>query len=523
MPPRGFKPAALALICTLGSATPSHPAPPTPWKPPGAPRPPAAPAESAAAPRAAKRPMRWIDSQPDTGQFLPDTVLLARVGDREIRVGDYIDAYFRSYAEFRPRPDSAGRVEFLNNVIDKEVLGLVALKINRPFGFEDRIAMRSHRQRELADVLFQRSVLDSVTVSEDEMRQIYEQFRYAVHLRQIRFDDRATAERARRDVVSGRIAWRDAVRMYSVAPDSDRARGGDLGWHTRPSFDPVLAPQVRHFVLRPGRQVAVPRGDGARQVATVFGHARPAADRRRFPGPRCEDFAEQPIGLLQAPLPAPGLRQDQEKVRARGRGDPAQGLLQQGRGPLVVVCRSQDLRLPRVCLVARRIDRQRDLVLRQRPRRVARAAQRVGQQDADLVGPRRQVARLAVRIDRQPHMPVAPRLVPALHQLLHTRRPSASHSGGRIGSGRPGEHRPGHGERSEQERGTGEQAAGRKGRSELEEINHGGPKVRWEAAPVNAGRPHRPHLQGRWAGRPAASGDPPLRAARRFRRRVRCG
>jgi len=250
MPPRGLKPAALAVAFTLGLAAPSHPAPPRSWTPPRAPRTLAAPAESAAAPSAAKRPVRWIDGQLDTGQFLPDTVLLARVGDRTVRVGDYVVAYFRSYAEFRPRPDSAGRVEFLNSVIDKEVMGLVALEINRPFGFEDRAKMREHRQRVLSDLLFQRSVRDSATVGEGETRQIYEQFRHAVHLRNIRFADRATAERVRRDLVSGRIGWKDAVRTYSVAPDSERARDGDLGWHRRPGFDPVLAPQV--FTLKPG-------------------------------------------------------------------------------------------------------------------------------------------------------------------------------------------------------------------------------------------------------------------------------
>ena len=57
-------------------------APPTPWKPAQPPRLISTPPESSAA--AAKKPVRTIGGERDTGQFLPDTVLLARVGDRMI-------------------------------------------------------------------------------------------------------------------------------------------------------------------------------------------------------------------------------------------------------------------------------------------------------------------------------------------------------------------------------------------------------------------------------------------------------
>ena len=264
---RGFPPAALALACVLALAGPSHPAPPSPWIPPPAPPAGAARAESAAAAPTTKRPVRWINNQPDTGQFLPDTVVLARVNDRTTRVGDYVDAYYRSYAEDRPRPDSAGLRQFLNSIIDKDVMGLMVLGINRPLGFEDRLALRENRERVLSSVLFQRAVLDSATVTEEETRQLYEQFRFAVHLRHIEFADRATAERVRRDLVSGRILWKEAVRKYSVAPDSDRARDGDLGWQRRLGFDPFLAPQV--FTLKPGETSPVlqdARGDQVIQV-----------------------------------------------------------------------------------------------------------------------------------------------------------------------------------------------------------------------------------------------------------------
>jgi len=244
---RGSKPAALVLGCAfLTFATPSRPAPPRPWMPPSQTQ--TAPTDSAG--KHDHRQVRWVNDVPDTGQFLPDTVLLARVAARTIRVSDYVDSYFNSYAEFRPRPDSAGRVEFLNSMINKEVLGLTALEINRPLGFEDRVVLREHAQRTLSNLLFQRAVLDSATVSEDEMRKAYEQHRYAIHMRRILFVDRPTANRVRADLVAGRITWSQAVRKYSTAPAEERAKDGDLGWFTRLGFDPVLAPAA--FVLQPG-------------------------------------------------------------------------------------------------------------------------------------------------------------------------------------------------------------------------------------------------------------------------------
>src|SRR5436309_5035515 len=58
---------------------------------------------------------------------LHDSVVIARVDDRLIRVYDFRDRYFSSDAETRPAPDSVGRVEFLKTMVDKEVMGLTAL------------------------------------------------------------------------------------------------------------------------------------------------------------------------------------------------------------------------------------------------------------------------------------------------------------------------------------------------------------------------------------------------------------
>src|SRR5436190_1407517 len=139
---RGALPAALALVCAAWYATPSRPAP-RPWQPP----PSLHPTESLTPDTTKKRVVSYVNDEPDTGQFLPDSVLLGRVEKRTISVRDYVESYFASYAEYRPRPDEAGRLEFLNSMINKEVLGLTALSINRPLGFEDRAVMREFTER----------------------------------------------------------------------------------------------------------------------------------------------------------------------------------------------------------------------------------------------------------------------------------------------------------------------------------------------------------------------------------------
>src|SRR5262245_53964484 len=147
----------------------------------------------------------WINDVPDTGQFLPDSVWLLRVGPRVTTVGDYVYSWFTSYPEFRPAMDSLGRVRFLNSLRTKAFPGLTALAQNRPEGFEDRLAIRETRQRALANAVYQRYVSDSVVVTDAEVRTLWESYKWLQHFRHILVADRATADRVRRELISGRI------------------------------------------------------------------------------------------------------------------------------------------------------------------------------------------------------------------------------------------------------------------------------------------------------------------------------
>lgn len=231
--------AGLALIAALASLSAAAPAP-EPWKP----------AKPLPAPPKKAEPFRWhgkivpvIDGVPDTGQFLPDNAVLGHVNDRVFHVHDFREGWFSSYAQVRPRPDSAGRVEFLRSMANKEVMALTALKLGRPLEFEDRATMREHTQRVLSNIAFQRLVADSVHIAESEVRHLYDLTSFVLHLQHIQFDDRTTAERVRNDLEAKRITWSQAVKRYTTAKN-DKGPDGELGWMIHQGLDPSVVVEV---------------------------------------------------------------------------------------------------------------------------------------------------------------------------------------------------------------------------------------------------------------------------------------
>ena len=68
-----------------------------------------------------------INGVRDTGQFLPDTTWMVQVGPRVSTIHDFIERFFNSYGEDRPNVDSLGRIQFLNSMIDRDVLGMTVV------------------------------------------------------------------------------------------------------------------------------------------------------------------------------------------------------------------------------------------------------------------------------------------------------------------------------------------------------------------------------------------------------------
>jgi len=168
------------------------------------------------------------------GPFLSDTFVICTVGPRRTTVGDYVRLYFDSYMPDRPGQDSVGRATFLQNLVTRDILALVAQKQNRPFAFEDRAQLRETEERALSNALYQSAVLESLQVSDEDVAKEYEStFQYEFRLRHIKFADLPTAQRTRIALVGGRTTWQQAYDRYSLSKGKDKGPDGALGWTVR--------------------------------------------------------------------------------------------------------------------------------------------------------------------------------------------------------------------------------------------------------------------------------------------------
>jgi len=188
--------------------------------------------------------------------YLPDSAVLIRVNDRVVRVRDFVEDYFAGWAEYRPAPDSAGRVQLMNQILNKEILASVALKTKAEFGFEERLVMRGHAQRVLSNVLYERLVLDSVNVTDAEVEQLKAEYSCEKNLHQIVVPDMPTAQRLRQELLDKKIDWKAATRRYPQTGKLHQPE--DLGWIRRSAYPPEVARLI--FDFAPG-QIALPYRD----------------------------------------------------------------------------------------------------------------------------------------------------------------------------------------------------------------------------------------------------------------------
>lgn len=232
----------------------------------------------------------WINDVPDTGQFLPDTAVVLRVGPRVTTAGMFVREWYDSYPEYRPSPDSAGRAQFIKTLIHRDVLGMTALAQNRKQGFEDRLALRETRQRLLTAAVYQRVVADSVTVDESEIRKVWDSYNWAQRLRHIVVEDKNGAERVRRELVSGRITWAAAVKKYSISK-TDVSPDGEIGWVTPEKLNDIMV--VRVYGLKPG-ETSLPVQD------VVGWHIVQSIERKPMKTPSYETLRKSIRGIIRS-------------------------------------------------------------------------------------------------------------------------------------------------------------------------------------------------------------------------------
>lgn len=179
---------------------------------------------------------------------IPDTTLLLQVGTEKVTVREYIRRFYSSYPEQRPDTDSLGRLQFMQTLENGMVLARVARDRNRPLDFAERASMREHTDRVLSNVLYKRSVLDSVVVTDADLRELHSMLSTEIRLREMAFRNRALAEQVRDLLVAKKMTWESAYKQYNQL--ASKSADGDAGWVKRTTGDPIMAEQV--FRLQKG-------------------------------------------------------------------------------------------------------------------------------------------------------------------------------------------------------------------------------------------------------------------------------
>ncbi len=111
---------------------------------------------------------------PARATIVPDSTLLARVGSRTITAGLYIDNWVAGNALTRPAAaDSAGRRQFLDILVNRELLRLAALEHPHPLDFADQTQLAEWREEALRNALYKKLVADSVVITDDDIRHMH--------------------------------------------------------------------------------------------------------------------------------------------------------------------------------------------------------------------------------------------------------------------------------------------------------------------------------------------------------------
>jgi hypothetical protein len=116
--------------------------------------------------------------------------------------------------------------------------------------------LRGYTQRALSNALMQRAILDSVEVTEPEIRHVYDQLGYVQRLRQIVFKDRETAFRVREALAGGKLGWAAAYPKYNQRAGMGEL--GDIGYIEREKLDAAIRSMI--YDLKPG-EYSVPFED----------------------------------------------------------------------------------------------------------------------------------------------------------------------------------------------------------------------------------------------------------------------
>ncbi len=154
--------------------------------------------------------------------------VVAEVGGHEVTVAKIKNEYLAISQHARPRLDTIEEKEaFAKDVVAKEVIRLEAEKA----GFGDLPEALEAREMAIQNrawqAYYEQEIKGKISISDEEMRALYDKQRVAYHLAWIFTRSEAAAKAALGKIKSGR-PFGEVAGIYSIDPS--RSNGGDLGF-----------------------------------------------------------------------------------------------------------------------------------------------------------------------------------------------------------------------------------------------------------------------------------------------------
>ncbi|MEW5796131.1 MAG: peptidylprolyl isomerase [Candidatus Zixiibacteriota bacterium] len=163
-----------------------------------------------------------------------DLSAVAEVGDEKIAIRDFEDFLQRNPVGFRTAEEEfEGKRALLDSLIDHTLLVQAAYAKHIDQSPEVARIMEANRSRFLLDALYHFHVDSKVSVSEAELRQIYDDLQYQIRAFHIMLDSPDTAQAVFERLKAGEN-FEQLAYQYSTDPRAKRNRG-DLGYFVRGS------------------------------------------------------------------------------------------------------------------------------------------------------------------------------------------------------------------------------------------------------------------------------------------------
>ena len=159
-----------------------------------------------------------------TGCTKREDLKLAEIKDRTITVADFEDAYAKIDAEYLPKATGLdGKKEFLTNLVNKEIMAAKADELGYDKDPNVVQAMEQFRRMSLPVAYLKKQVADKITVSEDELKEYYDNLGITLSVKQLLVDTESQSEEAYQ-ALKGGMDFDTACRSFSKTDDA--ADGG---------------------------------------------------------------------------------------------------------------------------------------------------------------------------------------------------------------------------------------------------------------------------------------------------------